>query len=88
MARLFLGEKDSYVFPNYLLFLCKHHKGHILVIKVCGRIRSCRIRSPPSNLNFQKNQIGGKDMEGKRPKRRKDKYNPYTIYERNGHHFV
>ena len=27
-------------------------------------------------------------MEGKRPKRRKDKYNPYTIYERNGHHFV
>lgn len=27
-------------------------------------------------------------MESKHPKRRKDKYNPYTIYERNGHYFV
>ena len=27
-------------------------------------------------------------MEDKRPKRRKDKYNPYTIYERNGHYYV
>ena len=27
-------------------------------------------------------------MEGKRPKRRKDKYNPYTIYEKNGYYFV
>ena len=42
-------------------------------------------RSPPSNLNFQqKIQIGGKDMEGNRPKRRKDKYNPYTIFEKDG----
>ena len=36
----------------------------------------------------EKIQIGGKDMEGKRPKRRKDKYNPYTIYEKNGYYFV
>lgn len=27
-------------------------------------------------------------MEGKRPKRRKDKYNPYTIYEKNGYYSV
>ncbi len=27
-------------------------------------------------------------MEGKRPKRRKDKYNPYTIYEKNGHYYI
>ena len=46
-------------------------------------------RSPPSNLNFQqKIQIGGKDMEGNRPKRRKDKYNPYTIFEKDGQYYV
>ena len=33
-------------------------------------------------------QIGGKDMEGRRPKRRKDKYNPYEIYEKNGKYYV
>lgn len=27
-------------------------------------------------------------MEGNRPKRRKDKYNPYTIYENNGHYYI
>lgn len=27
-------------------------------------------------------------MEGKRPRRRKDKYNPYTIYEKDGHYYV
>ena len=46
-------------------------------------------RSPPSNLNFQqKIQIGGKDMEGNRPKRRKDKYNPYNIYEKDKHYYI
>ena len=27
-------------------------------------------------------------MEGKRPKRKRDKYNPYTIYEKDGHFFL
>ena len=27
-------------------------------------------------------------MEGRRPKRRKDKYNPYEIYEKNGKYYV
>ena len=46
-------------------------------------------RSPPANLDFQqKIQIGGKDMEGNRPKRRKDKYNPYTICEKDGQYYV
>lgn len=27
-------------------------------------------------------------MEGNRPKRRKDKYNPYTIYEKDGHYYI
>lgn len=27
-------------------------------------------------------------MEGKHPKRRKDKYNPYSIYELEGHYFI
>ncbi len=27
-------------------------------------------------------------MEGNRPKRRKDKYNPYTICENNGHYYI
>ena len=27
-------------------------------------------------------------MEGNRPKRRKDKYNPYTIYENSGHYYI
>lgn len=47
-------------------------------------------RSPPANLDFQqKIQIGGKNMtEGNHPKRRKDKYNPYTIYEKDGHYYI
>lgn len=47
-----------------------------------------RGRSPPSNLDFKKIQIGGKDMENNRPKRRKDKYNPYTLSEKAGHYYV
>ena len=35
-----------------------------------------KARSPPLRFDFKKIQIGGKDMEGKQPKRRKDKYNP------------
>lgn len=27
-------------------------------------------------------------MEGKHPKRRKDKYNPYSICERNGNYYI
>lgn len=27
-------------------------------------------------------------MEGHRPKRRKDKYNPYTIYEKDGYYYI
>ncbi len=27
-------------------------------------------------------------MEGNRPKRRKDKYNPYTIFEKDGQYYV
>lgn len=27
-------------------------------------------------------------MEGNHPKRRKDKYNPYTIYEKNRHYYI
>lgn len=47
-------------------------------------------RSPPFNLEFsRKFKIGGKQlMEGNHPKRRKDKYNPYKIYEKDGHFFV
>lgn len=45
-------------------------------------------RSPPFILNLKKFQNGGKDMEGNRPKRRKDKYNPYTICEKDGQYYV
>lgn len=46
-------------------------------------------RSPPFNLNFQqKIQIGGNDMKGNHPKRRKDKYNPYSICEQGGHYYI
>ena len=27
-------------------------------------------------------------MEGKHPKRRRDKYNPYTICEKDGHYYI
>ena len=37
---------------------------------------------------FKKIQIGGEDMEGRQPKRRKDKYNPYEIYEKDGKYYV
>lgn len=48
-----------------------------------------RGRSPPANLNFQqKIQIGGNDMKGNHPKRRKDKYNPYNICELEGHYYI
>ena len=33
-------------------------------------------------------QIGGKDMESRGPKRRKDKYNPYEICEKNGKYYI
>ena len=38
-------------------------------------------RSPPSDLDHSKIQIETEDnaMDGNHPKRRKDKYNPYTI---------
>ena len=38
-------------------------------------------RSPPSDLDFSKIQIETEEniMDGNHPKRRKDKYNPYTI---------
>ncbi len=45
-------------------------------------------RSPPSILIIKKFQNGGKDMEGNRPKRRKDKYNPYTIFEKDGQYYI
>lgn len=38
--------------------------------------------------NFKKFQIGGKNMEGKHPKRRKEKYNPYNICEQDGHYYI
>lgn len=47
-----------------------------------------RCRSPPSNLDFQKIQIGGKKMKGKHPKRRRDKYNPYHICEKDGNYYI
>ena len=53
------------------------------------KIRSIvRIRAPPTDLNSKKIQIGGKVMEGRQPKRRKDKYNPYEIYEKDGKYYV
>ena len=46
-------------------------------------------RSPPSGLDLRKEiKIGGLNMEGKYPKRKRDKYNPYTIYEKDGHDFL
>ena len=33
---------------------------------------------PAYRSELKKIQIGGKDMEGRQPKRRKDKYNPYV----------
>lgn len=37
---------------------------------------------------FQKIQNGGKDMKGKHPKRRRDKYNPYQIFEMDGRYYI
>lgn len=49
-----------------------------------------RGRSPPSNLKFQiKNfRLEENKMEGNHPKRRRDKYNPYYICEREGHYYI
>ncbi len=66
----------------------------VFLLSIFAGIRSQAVccvgcRSPPANLDFQqKIQIGGKNMEGNRPKRRKDKYNPYTIYEKDGHYYI
>jgi RNA polymerase sigma factor (sigma-70 family) len=45
----------------------------------CGTFTGCR--SPPPDLDFPKIQIEteGNTMDENHPKRRKDKYNPYTI---------
>lgn len=49
-----------------------------------------RERSPPFNLKFQlKNfRLEENKMEGNHPKRRRDKYNPYYICEREGHYYI
>lgn len=45
-------------------------------------------RSPPANLDFYQKFRLEEKMKGKHPKRRRDKYNPYTIYELKGHYFI
>ena len=55
-----------------------------LFYSTCFEHCNLHSRSPPCTdliLNT-KDQIGGKHMEGRHPKRRKDKYNPYQIYEK------
>lgn len=37
---------------------------------------------------FKKIQNGGKNMKGNHPKRRRDKYNPYQIYEKEGNFYI
>lgn len=48
----------------------------------------CGGRSPPSILKFKKFQNGGNNMKGHHPKRRKDKYNPYSINEEGGCYYI
>lgn len=45
-------------------------------------------RSPPVNLIFEFRLIGGQNMDNKRPKRRKDKYNPYTLHTEKGKYYI
>ena len=45
------------------------------------------VRGPPPQSEL-KNQIGGENMKGNHPKRRKDKYNPYIIFEMNGKYYI
>ena len=48
-----------------------------------------RGRSPPEpNFDFSKIQNSEVKVMGEHPKRRKDKYNPYSIYEMEGTYFV
>lgn len=74
-------RKGSTAFAVFLLSLFAEHCKK----SICGS--GCR--SPPTNLNFhQKIQIGGTNMKGNHPKRRKDKYNPYQIWELDGHYYI
>lgn len=84
MTCLFFNDKGLYLCQRIFLSLKKQHVIHVFVANAYEKTQLPRIRSPPSNLDLKKIQIGGKDMEGNRPKRRKDKYNPYTIFEKDG----
>lgn len=56
---------------------------------VCKRFYIRRGRSPPQpNFDFSKIQNSEVKMMGEHSKRRKDKYNPYSIYEDNGTYYV
>ncbi len=88
MARLFFDTKNWNIMTNPIFFMCGQHKEQVVFVEIYQQRLFHRIRSPPSNLNFKKFQIGGKDMENNRPKRRKDKYNPYTLNENAGQYYV
>ena len=56
---------------------------------VYGRILICLGRSPPEpNFDFSKIQNSEVKVMGEHPKRRKDKYNPYSIYVMDSTYFV
>ena len=49
----------------------------------------CRCRAPSTDLNSKKFRLEERTWkEGRQPKRRKDKYNPYEIYEKDGKYYV
>lgn len=53
------------------------------------KLRSGQARAPPVNLiSSDFKLIGGVSVDGNHPKRRKDKYNPYSIYEKAGSYFL
>ena len=52
MARLFLNDKGLCNCLKIFLPMQMQYAMHVFIVKICKRMRLCRVRSPPSNLNF------------------------------------
>lgn len=62
---------------------------YLFFMEINGALISHSGRSPPYQFGYLKIKlIGGKRMKKKHPKRRKDKYNPYTIFEFDGKYYI
>lgn len=52
MTCLFLNNRNLYSGQKIFLPMQTQHTIHVFIVKICEEMQLCRIRSPPSNLDF------------------------------------